>query len=482
MLVRHVDETPKYTQPSPSYQALNSTPDVSVSPQTPRSSGSLPRPTSASTPGNRSRFHLPTHTLQTHTLQGGTSLHHVPWPRISTRDACLLRYFTEDLSRWFDLTDPQRHFATAIPQRARECSTLLDAILAVSARHFSTLPEHQKLHLINAYGLTQTQIQDLNITEETVIHYHNKCITELRILADEPGAVMDENLLAAVVVLRFFEELDNPFINPPTETALHGLHVFLRAQASSALSSPPGPRKAAFWIGFRQEFNLAFSQQRTIQLSLSIASSYLTFEDAPDHIWTNRLIVIGTYVLEFCYGDGDVNGDTNKDGGGDRGQRSEYTELVALRDKWVENRPRSFSPIYVEPSSDAHLFPRIWYMDDCHIVAGQVLGMLDILFTAYSPHIPRIGPARLECLEAVDARIRATVLEMCGMALSNQQSRPAGLTACIAINICADRFTDAREQRALMELVVSTTQDSNYWPTTESQATLRAAWRWDDGG
>jgi hypothetical protein len=285
----------------------------------------------------------------------------------------------------------------------------------------------------------------------------------------------------------------DPFINPPTETALQGLHVFLRAQASSALSSAPGPRKAAFWIGFRQEFNLAFSQQRTIRLPLSIASSYLTFDDAPDHIWTNRLIVIGTYVLEFCYGNPNPNPNPNPNGEGDCNRdrsdsRYEYTDLIALRDKWAEKRPRSFAPIYVEPSSDNssthqyHLFPRIWYMDDCHIVAGQVLGMLDILFMAYSPHIPRIGPARLECVEAVDAKIRATVLEMCGMALSNQQSRPAGLTACIAINICADRFTDAREQRALMELVVSTTLNSNYWPTTESQAMLRAAWRWDDGG
>ncbi len=126
----------------------------------------------------------------------------------------VLHYYPTTKTVKFDLTDPQRHFATAIPQRARECSTLLDAILAVSARHFSTLPEHQKLQLINAYGLAHTQVQDLNITEETVIHYHNKCITELRILADEPDAVMDENLLAAVVVLRFFEELDSMDTSP----------------------------------------------------------------------------------------------------------------------------------------------------------------------------------------------------------------------------------------------------------------------------
>jgi hypothetical protein len=74
---------------SPNYQALDSTPGVPVPPQTPNSP-------SLSRPRNRLKFHLPTHTLQGASLQ----THQVPWPRISTRDACLLRYFTEDLSRW----------------------------------------------------------------------------------------------------------------------------------------------------------------------------------------------------------------------------------------------------------------------------------------------------------------------------------------------------------------------------------------------
>jgi hypothetical protein len=42
-----------------------------------------------------------------------------------------------------------------------------------------------------------------------VIHYHSRCIAELRVLASEAQAVMDEDLLAAVVVLRFFEKLDS---------------------------------------------------------------------------------------------------------------------------------------------------------------------------------------------------------------------------------------------------------------------------------
>lgn len=44
-----------------------------------------------------------------------------------------------------------------------------------------------------------------------VLHYHNECIADLRYLASEPNAIMDEDLLAAVVILRFYEELDSMF-------------------------------------------------------------------------------------------------------------------------------------------------------------------------------------------------------------------------------------------------------------------------------
>ncbi|KAL5003240.1 hypothetical protein BDV10DRAFT_180926 [Aspergillus recurvatus] len=78
----------------------------------------------------------------------------------------------EDLSRWFDLTHPRNRFATCIIQRARSNPTLLDATLAVSTRHFSTLPPTQKTRILRLYSLADIQIQEpeLDITEETVIH------------------------------------------------------------------------------------------------------------------------------------------------------------------------------------------------------------------------------------------------------------------------------------------------------------------------
>ncbi|KAB8272507.1 hypothetical protein BDV30DRAFT_249456 [Aspergillus minisclerotigenes] len=373
---------------------------------------------------------------------------HLPWPQTGPKEACLLRYF-------FDLCGPERHFVRAIPQIARGSEPLRNATLAVSARHFSTLPKEKQSNIIEEYGLQQ----DLGINEETVLYYHNKCITDLRSLASEPEALMDEILLATVVILRFYEELDSPFIDLPTETAIQGLHVFIEAQAKLALSTP-GLRQAVFWIGFRQEFHVAFSQQRPIRLPLSITTPYL--------IWTNRLLIICAYALQYCYDDQPAPLDR-------------YCELIDLHNRWLQSRPPSFSPIYYEKPNHGmgELFPKIWYLDGTHIVASQSMGLLNILLTAYSPHIPRVGPICRESMDVMNANLRSTVFETCGVALSNRQSPPAFTTVCIAIDICGDRFTDLREQQALMDVLVSTTRETNYWPTTVSQMKLKEVWGWD---
>ncbi|KAL5048125.1 hypothetical protein BDW71DRAFT_25296 [Aspergillus fruticulosus] len=118
-----------------------------------------------------------------------------------------------------------------------------------------------KTRIPRLYSLadTQTLESELDFTEEQVIHYHSACIAELRVLASEPQTDMDDDLLAAVVALFSWRSRIIPSPFSPTETAPQGLHVFLRAQAGSTLSfSGPGIRQAAFWAGFRQEFDLAF--------------------------------------------------------------------------------------------------------------------------------------------------------------------------------------------------------------------------------
>ncbi|KAE8138167.1 hypothetical protein BDV38DRAFT_292355 [Aspergillus pseudotamarii] len=449
--LQYIDETPKFNETSPTEASF----------QSPKALDSSAHAQSLSPFNSEESPSTPFGAFSSRLLDTP----HLPWPQIGPKEACLLRYFVEYLARWFDLCDPERHFVKAIPQIARGSEPLRNAILAVSARHFSTLPKEKQGRITEEYGLQQ----DLAINEETVLYYHNKCITDLRSLASEPEALMDEILLATVVILRFYEELDSPFIDLPTETAIQGLNVFVEAQAKLALSTP-GLRQAVFWVGFRQEFHVAFSQQRPIRLPLSITTPYLTWAPAPDHIWTNRLLIICAHALQYCYDDHPAPLDR-------------YYELIDLHNRWLKSRPPSFSPVYYEEPNhemDDQLFPKIWYLDDCHIVASQSMGLLNILLTAYSPHIPRVGPLCRESMDVMNAKLRAIVFEICGIAVSNRQSPPAFTTLCIAVNICGDRFTDLREQKALMEVLVGTTRETSYWPTTESQKRLKEIWGWDD--
>ncbi|KAJ5760428.1 hypothetical protein N7520_007584 [Penicillium odoratum] len=310
--------------------------------------------------------------------------------------------------------------------------------------------------------------QELVISKAAVLDYHSRCIAYLRLLANEPDAIMNENLLAAAVVLRFYEELDSPFIDIPTDAATRGLQVFIEAQASLALASS-GLRYAAFWVGFRQEFHMAFSQQRPFGIPLDICDTYLSWDPAPDPALVNRLFIIAAHVIQYCYNNQDQQ------------NRSRYEELVSLYNRWLEMRPPALFPVYSDQPEQGKglIFPQKWYLNDFHVVAGQSVGLVDILLTAYDPTVARIGPSQKRATESIDDRLKSTVLDICGIALSNRQEPTALLTACISIAICGDRFTDRIEQEALMDIVINSVRDNNYWPSSALGEMLRKAWGWE---
>lgn len=87
----------------------------------------------------------------------------------------------------FDCTDRQQHFAIHIPHRARRCETLFNAIMAMSARH-----------------LNRTTQFDPFVSD----HYYQACLEKLIPALDNHGVTMDDDLLAATVILRLLEEFD----------------------------------------------------------------------------------------------------------------------------------------------------------------------------------------------------------------------------------------------------------------------------------
>lgn len=103
----------------------------------------------------------------------------------------------------FDICDGERHFACTVPLRARTCPPLLNAIYTASARHLSRIKKYWRGNQVHYGGKVLP-----NLTPETAIHYHNQCIAHFVSLSDHSREAQDENLLAAAVILRFYEEVD----------------------------------------------------------------------------------------------------------------------------------------------------------------------------------------------------------------------------------------------------------------------------------
>lgn len=137
------------------------------------------------------------------------------------QEVCLLRYFVDELACWvcksldemlllltnflsqFDLCDPERHFALIVPQRAKQCPALLNAIFTASARHLCRLEQYRKNGVVEYNGKRLP-----NLHMETAVEYHSKCIEHLVSVSDDIEALYDENLLVASIILRFYEEVD----------------------------------------------------------------------------------------------------------------------------------------------------------------------------------------------------------------------------------------------------------------------------------
>ncbi|KAJ6050955.1 uncharacterized protein N7446_005583 [Penicillium canescens] len=340
------------------------------------------------------------------------------WPDRNIQEAYLMRYFVEELAQWFDSCDLARHFALVAPYRAPSCPALLYAIFSVSARH----------------------------------------------LTGDATEVQDENLLAAAVILRFYEELDAPLIGVDDETYLRGTQVFLEAQSEMAVKGH-GLQTAAFWVGFRQEFHTAFIKQRAFRFDLTCCnySPYRTLGPADDFTWANRVVLHCAETLLYCYGD-------------EAHDLDRYGQLWEYSQNWYAYKPQTFNPIYLKAPnrSQKEIFPQIWYLGDCQVTAVQHWHLARILLAAFDPKMPRIGPNQKRAAANREAEIKTNLFRLCGIALSNKTA-PGLITACMGVSMCGDRFTERLEREALLDILIKT-EEIHALSTGKAQRELREAW------
>lgn len=113
------------------------------------------------------------------------------WPLTDPTEVELMRFFVDEVSRRFDICDSKRHFALVAPWRAAFCPPLLAAIFALSARCMS-----------------RTKGFDPYVSNR----YFQRCLNDLIPLLDTSEALRNQDLFAAIVLLRTLEEIDSKLL------------------------------------------------------------------------------------------------------------------------------------------------------------------------------------------------------------------------------------------------------------------------------
>ncbi|KAJ5179098.1 hypothetical protein N7492_002308 [Penicillium capsulatum] len=240
----------------------------------------------------------------------------------------------------FDCTDRQQHFAVHIPFRARYCDTLFNAVMAMSARHLSCTSDFD------------TFASD---------HYYQACLETLIPSLNDHGVTMDDDLLAATVILRLLEEFDVPLAGSDLRGHSFGTKAFIQGPPPSTTSSP-SLRQAVYWSGLRQEIYNAVSLQQAPDIDLSSLHSLFTAlgPDAGDCAWANQAIAHCADVLLFSFG--------ADPGGG----AVHVANLRQQHEEWRDSRPASFDPYFVgEDVEIGAAFPDIRFSAPWHGKAPQ---------------------------------------------------------------------------------------------------------------
>jgi hypothetical protein len=330
------------------------------------------------------------------------------------------------------MVDNECHFGIHVVQRAKKNSTLMNAILALSARQ-----------------LSRTTDFDPYIADA----YYQRCFDTLIPALNENVAIKEESLLAATIILRLLEEMNISVIGSDPQGHLFGTQAIIRAaEQSYAATTGPSFRQAIYWAAFRQELWISLMTQRAFQLHIFPADRSL--EPANDSIWATRTIAHLADVCNFAFGE-------------DRHSLARYSQLMDENKSWKSCRPDSFDPFFYRPDRDGsgRNFPDIRFHGKSHVMGMQYNTLAHTLLVVHDPAIPQLGPAHKQSRAVVDKIVQDDVRTLSGVALSNPKVFPGKFVACFAVALVGDRFTTRDDQEELRELWYSCERSHGFPPT-----------------
>jgi hypothetical protein len=226
--------------------------------------------------------------------------------------------------------------------------------------------------------------------------YYNEALGLLIPLLDHPEAIPRDELLAAIVILRGYEEFME---------ADEGTHLFGSARLLDHLASPESPSgpdatsslsTAARWVILRQYVYFGLTRSEPMQLGLETYIDLNSNDAFNDEGWCNHAVLLFVKTLECSLKASGI-------------PASDWQDLTESNELWFQNKPISFAPIWEDLPNEASdmSFPLTWCLEDVHLIGLQHYHLTKILLAIFDPRTTGSGFDSFR--RKLDANVRSSI-------------------------------------------------------------------------
>jgi hypothetical protein len=198
--------------------------------------------------------------------------------------------------------------------------------------------------------------------------YHDKALGLLIPSLSGPVEDLDENVLAAIVLLRNYEEMTGRrdvttirgVLNieyPDLDAAMHLAGAAQLLNSISDFMGNDGLGEAAAWIALRADMYYSLTRSQPMRTRLETYTGSVSFTDTSPGSIANRIIYICARIQSHLFTP-------------ERPSAQHWAQLAADVDEWYETKPWRNRPMWVQEYQKGSAFPYLWFS---HAAEGEAV-------------------------------------------------------------------------------------------------------------
>ncbi|KAM6515685.1 hypothetical protein FALCPG4_013901 [Fusarium falciforme] len=354
------------------------------------------------------------------------------------REAILIRNFTENMALWADATDLRRHFEIEVPRRSMYFPVLRYAVFAFSSRHLN---------------------RNMSDTTTEALEYYDRCLSLLIEAVAEQNGPVDEETLAAIAILRQYEEMDAD----DKELHLNGTSRIVNSM--SVFDFNGGLGEAAAWLCLRQDIYISLTKQRPLRSDLDTYLQSDVFKRMDDAAYANKMVFLLAKALACAFSsDKPCSADS-------------LEEIRREVDSWFDLKSPAFNPIHEAKRSreEGRLLPEIWVLSPFHAVGLQYYHIAKIILAMSTPIVASSVFEHIRQGKRVEQIVRNHLLQVIALANSHARAENALFTARHSLSVWGGVFAEKDDQEMVLSFLEHVQQRTG-WNTSPLRSSLQEQW------